>query len=75
MTKAVVKGYESVVNGLGHGIAACLSGVVQIYREIQRPCVKRQCCFFFHFICKKPFRGFLSLLRTQTQYDLLQVHR
>ena len=28
MTKAVAKGYEGVVNGLGHGIAACLSGVV-----------------------------------------------
>jgi len=28
MTKAVVKGYEGVVNGLVHGIAACLSGVV-----------------------------------------------
>ena len=28
MTKAVAKGYEGVANGLGHGIAACLSGVV-----------------------------------------------
>ena len=28
MTKAVAKGYEDVANGLGHGIAACLSGVV-----------------------------------------------
>jgi len=28
MTKAVVKGYEGMANGLGHGIAACLSGVV-----------------------------------------------
>jgi len=28
MTKAVAKGYGGVVNGLGHGIAACLSGVV-----------------------------------------------
>ena len=28
MTKAVAKGYQGVVNGLGHGIAACLSGVV-----------------------------------------------
>jgi hypothetical protein len=28
MTKAVAKGYEGVVSGLGHGIAACLSGVV-----------------------------------------------
>ena len=32
-----------------------------MYREIQRPFVKRQCCFFFHFICTKPFRGILSL--------------
>ena len=49
MTKAVAKGCEGVVNGLGHGIAACLSGVVQIYREIQRQFVKRQCCFFGQF--------------------------
>ena len=28
MTKAVAKGCGGVVNGLGHGIAACLSGVV-----------------------------------------------
>ena len=28
MTKAVAKGLEGVVNGLGYGIAACLSGVV-----------------------------------------------
>ena len=28
MTKAVAKGYQGVVNGLGYGIAACLSGVV-----------------------------------------------
>ena len=28
MSKAVAKGYEGVANGLGHGIAACLSGVV-----------------------------------------------
>ena len=28
MTKAVAKGCEGVVNDLGHGIAACLSGVV-----------------------------------------------
>ena len=28
MTKAVAKGLEGVVNGLGHGIAACLSGMV-----------------------------------------------
>jgi hypothetical protein len=28
MKKAVAKGYEGVVNGLRHGIAACLSGVV-----------------------------------------------
>ena len=27
-TKAVLKGYQVVVSGLGHGIAACLSGVV-----------------------------------------------
>ena len=30
MTKAVVKGYEGVVDGLGHGIATCLSGVVDL---------------------------------------------
>ena len=28
MTKAVAKCYEGVVSGLGHGTAACLSGVV-----------------------------------------------
>ena len=28
MTKAVAKGYEGVASGLGHGTAACLSGVV-----------------------------------------------
>jgi hypothetical protein len=28
MTKAVAKGYEGVASGLGHGNAACLSGVV-----------------------------------------------
>ena len=28
MTKAVAKGYEGVTSGLGHGTAACLSGVV-----------------------------------------------
>ena len=28
MTKAVAKGYEGVANGLGQGIAVCLSGVV-----------------------------------------------
>jgi len=28
MTKAVVKGYAGAVSDLGHGIAACLSGVV-----------------------------------------------
>ena len=28
MTKAVAKGCEGVVNDPGHGIAACLSGVV-----------------------------------------------
>jgi hypothetical protein len=27
-TKAVLNGYQAVVRGLGHGIAACLSGVV-----------------------------------------------
>jgi len=28
MTKAVAKGYEGVINGLEHGRATCLSGVV-----------------------------------------------
>jgi hypothetical protein len=28
MTKAVAKGLDGVANGLGHVIAACLSGVV-----------------------------------------------
>ena len=28
MTRAVAKGYEGVVIGLGQGTAACLSGVV-----------------------------------------------
>ena len=28
MTKAVAKCYEGVASGLGHGTAACLSGVV-----------------------------------------------
>ena len=67
MTKAVAKGYEGVASGLEHGTAACLSGVVQIYREIQRPFVKRQCCFFFHFICTKPFRGFLSIFEATSE--------
>ena len=55
MTTAVAKGYEGVPSGLGHGTAAYLSGVVQMYREIQRLFVKRQCCFFFQFICSKHF--------------------
>ena len=28
MTRAVAKGYGGVVSGVGHGTAACLSGVV-----------------------------------------------
>ena len=28
MTRAVAKCYEGVVSGLGHGTAACVSGVV-----------------------------------------------
>jgi len=63
MTKAVVKGYAGVVSGLGHGIAACLSGVV--YRFTVKSSVHASnvnVVFFFHFICQKPFRGFPSLI-------------